>query len=106
MPCPLLETTGIPCPGCGMSRACVALLKGDIEGSLHLHAAAPFLIAAIALLLAGGLLPPRPRAWLLGRVEQLEQTTHLPALLLICAVLYWLARLLYAPLAFSRLMRG
>lgn len=28
--CAFHYLTGIPCPGCGMTRACVSLLKGDV----------------------------------------------------------------------------
>ena len=30
--CPIRYVTGIPCPGCGMTRACLALLLGDPGG--------------------------------------------------------------------------
>ena len=33
--CPLLARTGIPCPLCGMTRAVVAAVHGDIIGSLR-----------------------------------------------------------------------
>jgi len=28
---------GIPCPGCGLTRATLALLHGDVRGALRLH---------------------------------------------------------------------
>ena len=33
--CPIRHVTGIPCPGCGMSRALGCLLRLDFEGSLR-----------------------------------------------------------------------
>ncbi len=33
--CPIRHFTGIPCPGCGMSRALGCLLRLDIQGSLR-----------------------------------------------------------------------
>ena len=33
--CPIRHITGIPCPGCGMSRALGCLLRLDIRGSLR-----------------------------------------------------------------------
>jgi hypothetical protein len=28
---------GIPCPGCGLTRATLALLRGDVASALHFH---------------------------------------------------------------------
>lgn len=52
MGCPILYTTGVPCLGCGMSRACLRLLQFDFAGAFHYHPlcfALPFI--AIFLLL-------------------------------------------------------
>lgn len=35
--CPLRNLTGIPCPGCGMSRAWLALLRLDVGSALAYH---------------------------------------------------------------------
>ena len=35
--CPFREFLHIDCPGCGLTRATIALLKGDISKSLHLN---------------------------------------------------------------------
>lgn len=41
---------GIACPGCGMQRSLIALLKGDIIESFQYHAASlPFIITIILL---------------------------------------------------------
>lgn len=37
MPCIINYTFGIPCPGCGMTRAYIALLKLDIEQAFTMH---------------------------------------------------------------------
>lgn len=42
--CPFRALTGIDCPGCGMSRALVSLLHGDLAGSLAWH---PMLIPTL-----------------------------------------------------------
>jgi hypothetical protein len=46
--CLLYSTTGIPCPGCGGTRAALQLLRGDVLGSLSYH---PLLLPAAAALL-------------------------------------------------------
>jgi len=35
--CPLAGTFGIPCPGCGLTRATLALMHGDVHAALHFH---------------------------------------------------------------------
>ena len=35
--CPFAIVTGHPCPGCGLTRATVALLQGHVGEALHLH---------------------------------------------------------------------
>lgn len=48
--CPVRAITGLPCPGCGMSRALLSLLYGDIAQSLYYH---PMLVpTGIAALIA------------------------------------------------------
>ena len=48
--CFFKSTFGIECPGCGMQRSLIALLKGNIFESLQYHAALiPFIITLILL---------------------------------------------------------
>lgn len=35
--CPVAIVTRHPCPGCGMTRATVALLRGDVHEAIHFH---------------------------------------------------------------------
>lgn len=35
--CPILFTTGVSCPGCGMSRAWLHLLQLDVAGAFAFH---------------------------------------------------------------------
>ncbi|MDD2636606.1 MAG: DUF2752 domain-containing protein [Bacteroidales bacterium] len=34
LPCPVKQVTGLPCPGCGMQRAIIELVKGNIIDSI------------------------------------------------------------------------
>lgn len=35
--CPLLVTTGIPCAGCGLTRATIFLMQGQLEKAAHIN---------------------------------------------------------------------
>lgn len=49
--CPILFLTGIPCLGCGMTRACIALLRLDFVGAYSYHPLVFFLPPAFFLYL-------------------------------------------------------
>ena len=93
--CPLLKLTGWPCPGCGLTRAVLALLHGEWKKSLTLHAFAPILLAALALIGIASFLPQQQRQRFADTVENIEKRTRLSAVLLIGLVAYWLVRLLF-----------
>ena len=44
--CPLRAMTGIPCPLCGMTRACVAAIHGHLATSLAFNPAGVLLVLA------------------------------------------------------------
>jgi len=50
LPCFYKKYFGVDCPGCGMQRSLVALLKGDLLESLHLFPALLPLMAMVVLL--------------------------------------------------------
>ena len=95
-PCPLLHGLGIPCPGCGLTRAALELLRGQWRASLSYHAFAPVLLVAVAMIGGAALLPGNLRLALIDGVERLERRTGLTAFLLVGLVLYWIARLTFA----------
>lgn len=41
--CPFRTLLGIPCPGCGLTRATEAMLVGDLTTMLHFHPLAPII---------------------------------------------------------------
>ena len=50
--CPLRTMTGIPCPFCGMTRACIAGIHGHVGASLAFNPAGILVLAlAVALFL-------------------------------------------------------
>lgn len=105
-PCPFLHALGVPCPGCGLSRASAALLHGDLASALSLHAFAPVLPLALFVVVGAAVLPEGRRLALLACVERVERRTGVTAVLAAGLVCYWLARLIFTPEAFIRLVRG
>lgn len=59
VPCPVLSVTGTPCPGCGMTRACVSLARLE-PGTAWLHHPFAFLLLPLALCFA--VAPERTRS--------------------------------------------
>jgi hypothetical protein len=69
--CPTALFLGIPCPGCGLTRATLALVHGDFGGALHFHPLVFVLVPVAAYAVAtsivdyvrGGTTAP-PERWL------------------------------------------
>ncbi|PZP45819.1 MAG: DUF2752 domain-containing protein [Pseudopedobacter saltans] len=47
--CPFKSLTGIDCPGCGMQRSVIALLRGHIGESLRMYPALILVIITLSL---------------------------------------------------------
>ncbi len=63
--CPLLSITGIPCPFCGMTRACVALAHGHVVQSLAFNPGGivVMVLAVVALVRPSVFRRLRPPVW-------------------------------------------
>lgn len=89
--CLLKLATGVPCPACGMTRATLRLLRGDLVGSLAMHPAAlpsaAGLAVAVALAFA---LPAGHPGW--GRFTRGAITALAAALMVVWAarMAHWL----------------
>lgn len=60
--CPVRESTGLKCPGCGAIRSLEAWMSGDFGAGLYWNV---LLVPGLALLTAAGFRPPwRGRGWL------------------------------------------
>jgi hypothetical protein len=64
--CPLRAATGVPCPFCGMTRACVAAVHGHLARSIVFNPAGVLVIVAAVVLLVRPALVRRIRfpVWL------------------------------------------
>jgi hypothetical protein len=93
--CPIREHLRFPCPGCGLSRSITALLHGEWETSLTIHAFGPLIFLAFGLLGIVNLLPKNHRIQHINRVKSFEEKTGFTAIVLIGLVLYWLTRIIF-----------
>lgn len=79
--CPILFLTGVSCAGCGMSRAWMALLRGDWAGAFAFHPLFWLPAPTAALLLLRERMPRRTYRWGLGSVCVLFLVVYLVRLL-------------------------
>ncbi|MCA1619606.1 MAG: DUF2752 domain-containing protein [Acidobacteria bacterium] len=100
-PCPLKSALGIPCPGCGLTRGTVALLRGEFAAALGAHAFAPLLLLGLTALAVAALLPAPRREVFAGLVARFERRTRAGYVLGAALLLYWMVRLLFLPGAFN-----
>ena len=104
--CPIRTTLGVPCPGCGLSRATDALLHGDWRTSLTYHAFVPLFLVAFLLIAVVTVLPSAKNRLIVDWIGQMERRTKISAVLLITFMAYWLIRMLFFREAFFNLIMG
>lgn len=91
--CPLQTVLQVPCPGCGLTRALLALLKGQWQVAWNGH---PFVFVAAGAMLWMFLAAVLPTAWNLHmrqRVAAVERKTGVAAWVLSGLFVWWLFRL-------------
>jgi hypothetical protein len=86
--CVFREVTGLPCPGCGMTRAVSALCRGELQQSVAWHPFAPGIALSVLVIFLAAVLPARPRFYMIEAVESIERRTGLVALF-VAAMLVW-----------------
>ena len=82
--CPLKRLTGVPCPTCGTTRACLAMLRGDVRAAFALQPFAVALVSGVApalLLWAAAAGRARVRAFLAAAFARRSVQWLLAALL-------------------------
>ena len=104
--CPVFHTFGIPCPGCGMTRATVFLFRGNWKEAMTMHAFAPIFLVGLAVVAFCTVGPRRQIDRVIAGTERLERHTGITTILLAGLILYWVTRLLLLQTAFVRLIQG
>jgi hypothetical protein len=79
--CPLRRLTGVPCPLCGLTTGCWALVRGDVAGAVQAHPLAPAAVAFLVL------------AWTPWGPSAVRALGRHPVPLAMLLVLVWTARL-------------
>lgn len=95
--CPFAKLLGIPCPGCGLTRATVYLSAGHFRQALIQHAFSPVVLVGLLLMLAGAVAPMPWRNALCRAVAAVERCTALMPMLFLLLMVYWITRLILAP---------
>ena len=90
--CPIVHLLGIPCPGCGLTCASIALLRGDWDQALTIHLYAPVLLLALASAVVISLLPEDTRVETIRVVERTEARTGFSHAILLGLMAYWVVR--------------
>jgi hypothetical protein len=91
--CPIYETLGVNCPGCGLTTAMTMLLQGHWQLAVQAHAFAPVILIVLMMMIIAIGLPSGYLRKFSSRVERLERKTGITAILLLSMVLYWLLRI-------------
>ncbi|MFO7181762.1 MAG: DUF2752 domain-containing protein [Pseudomonadota bacterium] len=93
--CPTAALFGVPCPGCGLTRATLRLLRGDVHGALRFHPLVPVLAPLVAFVLGAAIVRfvagPRVRLPRLFPPRH-PLVTGLGVLLLVAVLGVWAAR--------------
>jgi len=92
--CPIRSTSGIICPGCGLTTAMILLVKGRWAAAVEMHAFAPLFGLVLAAMVVAISLPAVYLAKLSTAVAVLERKTGLTAIIMLGMLLYWLLRVL------------
>lgn len=92
--CPVLAATGVPCPGCGLTRAIIELVHGDFIQSFQTHAFAPIFLLAFIVIGVTMILPETQRRNVLAWISSLETRNGITAWVLVFLMLYWAFRLI------------
>lgn len=91
--CPMHSTTGLPCPGCGMTRAFEAGLLGHLADMLAFHPLSPVIAALFALLFVSALLPDKARKPLIRLTARLEALFAPAPIILSAFIVLFICRL-------------
>ena len=80
IPCPFRLVTDLECPGCGMTRSCLALAQGEFVSAWNFH---PFSFFLVALAVGVGFFPTASRS-LWNRLSPMARGLFFFSLVALC----------------------
>jgi hypothetical protein len=90
--CPWKNLTGLPCPGCGMTRSTFALLRGHYRQSLESNALTWVVLLMLLIVAIGVTIPARYRMVWVRSIGRWEQRSRWGLWYAIVLIIYTLTR--------------
>jgi hypothetical protein len=94
-PCPFRHSLGIPCPGCGLSRAILDFCQGHWRQAVLIHAFAPIVLVFLLLVAAIAIFPANFQHFWVRNLRKLEERTRFSMFLVLALLSYWIIRLFF-----------
>ena len=91
--CPIHFISGVPCPGCGLSRAMALFIQGKWQTAIEVHAFAPLLAVAVGFLAITAIMPRGLHHQAARRVAAWEKRSGIVAFVVLAMFIYWGLRL-------------
>lgn len=91
--CPFRAVTGLPCPGCGMTRAFCSIGHGDFAGAFGYNALAPFVFIGALLVWAHALATVLKLDPTRDALERLRPGARVTRVMLAVTLAWWVVRL-------------
>jgi hypothetical protein len=92
--CPVKSTLGVPCPGCGLTRAMVLFAQGHWKAAIELHAFAPIFFGIGIFLVVGSILPAGLQQKVADQIAAFERLSGIVGLLTLSILAYWILRII------------
>jgi hypothetical protein len=91
--CPFHAVTGLPCPGCGLTRGVGCMLRGDWAGMMAAHPFTPYFVFLAAVMAVAVILPRNWRKNLALAAASFEARTHANTVVLLSFVIFGVLRM-------------